>query len=532
MTFLQRPLRIFFAVLEKGLDRVFTPRWNPLYHLGALGFFMYWIVAVSGIYIYVFFDTGITEAYQSIEYMTHEQWYLAGVMRSFHRYASDAMVLFMVIHIFREYALDRYRGARWFTWTTGTPILILVFVSGITGYWLVWDELAEFIAIRSAEMLDWLPIFGKPIAMNFLTPDALDDRFFTLMIFIHIAAPLFLLFILWIHLQRLTKAETNPPRGLAIGMFLAMLVLALVKPAVSHSPADLTTVASVLRLDWFYLGMYPLLDYWSYGTVWMTLGVFLFILAALPWLPPMRRPAVAKVTLEQCNGCTRCAADCPFNAIEMVRRTDGAKFDLQAQVIASKCVSCGICAGACPTSTPFRRRSELVSGIDLPDSSIAALRAAIHQASDRMTGDDRVMVFECRHGARMKPGDLAGAAAVPVPCVGSIPPSFIDYVLSNGLAEGVMLAGCAEGECYNRFGRRWTQARLEGTRDPKLRERVPRARIGQFWGGPMERFSLRRAVERFAGTLSAAPPPKLPPYGSPPPAPGRSRRKKKERSNA
>lgn len=532
MTFLQKTLRILFAVLEKGLDRVFTPRWNPLYHLGALGFFMFWIVAVSGIYLYIFFDTGINAAYDSVEYITHDQWYLAGVMRSLHRYASDAMVLFMLIHIVREFALDRYRGPRWFTWTTGTPIVILVFVSGITGYWLVWDELAEFIAIRTAEMLDWLPIFGVPIAMNFLTPESLDSRFFTLMVFIHIAAPLILLFVLWIHLQRVAKAETNPPRGLAVGMFLALIVLSLVKPAVSHGPADLTTVAAVLKLDWFYLGMYPLLDYWSYGTVWATLGVVLFMLAALPWMPPMRRPAVALVTLEQCNGCTRCAEDCPYNAIRMVRRTDGRKFDLEARVDPAKCVSCGICVGACPTSTPFRRRAELVSGIDLPDSSLADLRTAMHAAADTLSGETRILVLECANGARLGKKMPAGAASVRVPCVGNVPPPFIDYALSNGLADGVMLTGCSEGECYHRFGVKWTDARIDGTRDPKLRDRVPRERIARFWGGPLEGPALRRAIDEFSGRLAALPGPDMPDYSGPPPAPGRGRRKKKERSDA
>ena len=102
MTWLQRPFRATFDFVELGLDKVFSQHWNPLHHLGALGFFMYWIVAATGIYLYIFFDTGITEAYSSVEYMTNEQWYLAGVMRSLHRYASDAMVLLMVIHMMRE----------------------------------------------------------------------------------------------------------------------------------------------------------------------------------------------------------------------------------------------------------------------------------------------------------------------------------------------------------------------------------------------------------------------------------------------
>ena len=306
MIWLQKPVRATFDLAELGLARVFPQSWNPLHHLGALGFFMYWVVAATGIYLYIFFDTGITAAYSSVEYMTHDQWYLAGVMRSLHRYASDAMVLFMVVHMMREFGLDRYRGTRWFTWSTGVPIIILLFTCGITGYWLVWDQLAQFVAVRSTEWLDWLPIFGTPTAANFLTPESLDDRFFSLMIFIHIAAPLILLLVLWIHLQRVSRPQIHPPRGLAVGMFAAMIVLSLVLPATSHAPADLSTVTSVLQLDWFYLGLYPLLDYWSSGTVWVAITVVLLTIMFLPLMPPMRRAAPAEVHLDHCNGCVRC----------------------------------------------------------------------------------------------------------------------------------------------------------------------------------------------------------------------------------
>ena len=98
MSALQRPLRRGFLWFEQWLDRFFGPAWNPMYNLGALGFFYYWIVAVSGIYVYIFFDTGTTQAYQSVEYMTVDQWYLGGVMRSLHRYASDGMVLIHILN--------------------------------------------------------------------------------------------------------------------------------------------------------------------------------------------------------------------------------------------------------------------------------------------------------------------------------------------------------------------------------------------------------------------------------------------------
>jgi hypothetical protein len=54
-----------------------------------------------------------------------------------------------------------------------------------------------------------LPIFGQSIARNFLSPDTLDDRFFTLWVFMHIVLPLLLLLVLWIHLQRVSRPQIN-----------------------------------------------------------------------------------------------------------------------------------------------------------------------------------------------------------------------------------------------------------------------------------------------------------------------------------
>ena len=311
MTAVRNALRLVFEWLERLLDRAFPPAWQPLYHLGALGFFFYWIVAVSGIYLYIFFDTGVAAAYDSVEYLTHDQWYAGGVMRSLHRYASDAMVVVMVLHLFREFSLDRHRGTRWFTWVTGVPIFLLVVASGITGYWLVWDKLAQYVAVVTTEWLDRLPIFGQSIARNFLSPESLDDRFFTLLVFMHIVLPLMLLLVLWIHLQRVSRPAINPARGLAAGMFLTMLLLSIVKPALSQGPADLATVPALVGPDWFYLGFYPLIESWPGVASWGMFGALVLILLMLPWLPPLRRAPVAVVDLANCNGCTRCANDCP-----------------------------------------------------------------------------------------------------------------------------------------------------------------------------------------------------------------------------
>jgi len=56
---LRTVLRYGFELIERPFERLFGPALNPLSQLGALGFFFYWIVAVTGIYLFIFFDTGI-----------------------------------------------------------------------------------------------------------------------------------------------------------------------------------------------------------------------------------------------------------------------------------------------------------------------------------------------------------------------------------------------------------------------------------------------------------------------------------------
>lgn len=482
---------------------MFGPGGNPLSQLGALGFYAYWIVAVSGIYVYLFFDTGITAAYDSLEYLTVEQWYLGGVMRSLHRYASDAMVLFMALHMLREFSFDRYRGVRWFSWFTGVPIIWLLVISGLTGYWLVWDVLAQYIAISTTEWLDWLAIFGEPVASNFQSTTHLDDRFFTLMIFLHIAAPLILLFLMWLHITRMSRAKINPSKPLAIGMMLMMLVLSLVYPAVSQAPADLEKVPSNIGYDWFYLFYYPLMDNWPKAASWGFGGALTLILFGLPWLPPFRKQPTAVVTLDECNGCTRCAEDCPYNAITMQMRTDGKPFEREAVVDPEKCVSCGICAGACPTSTPFRRASALVPGIELPNFPIVEVRRLTDERCAAATGGPRVLVYGCFHGVAEKALAAPNRAVVSLPCTAMLPPAFIDYAISKGIADGVFLTGCAPGSCQHRNGVAWTEARLNRERDPMLRRRVPEERLARGWGGPGSAGSINNQIKAFEERLKA-----------------------------
>jgi CDP-4-dehydro-6-deoxyglucose reductase len=290
----QRLLRAVFMQVEALFNRAFGDRLNPLYHLGATAFWLFWIVAATGLVLYVFFDTSVAGAYRSVQALGAP----VGLLRSLHRYASDAMVLVMAVHLMRYWAFDRLRGFRALSWLTGVVLIVLVGVAGAGGYALPWDRLAQFVVQASFQWLDALPGIGGTLVRNVLVPARVGDRLFSLLVFVHIGVPLITLLLMWVHVQRVPKAATQPPRPIAVATLLALLALALLLPVHSQGgPADLMQAPGALALDWWLLGLYPLVDRWSPLAVWMLVGGSTALLVLLPWLPPRRGGAPLQLSL-------------------------------------------------------------------------------------------------------------------------------------------------------------------------------------------------------------------------------------------
>jgi CDP-4-dehydro-6-deoxyglucose reductase len=283
---IQRFLQWWFLKVEGLFNLAFGEKLNPLYYVGPISYWLMWVIVVSGLYLYAFFETSVTGAHSSVEALTHGQPWAGGVLRSVHRYASDGVVLTMLLHMLRHWAFDRYRGFRWFSWVSGVVLLWLVYTAGINGYMLPWDRLARFVTIATAEWFDWLPLFNGTLVRNFIFEENVNDRLFSLLSFIHIGVPLAVLALLWIHTQRVPQARTTPPLAVAATLTAALVALSIVKPAVSQNGAD---TLGAIGFDWFYLPVYALLYRWTPAEVWLLVGGATALFLLLPWLPPKRR---------------------------------------------------------------------------------------------------------------------------------------------------------------------------------------------------------------------------------------------------
>ena len=54
-----------FTRIEAAFTGPFE-HWNPWFQLGALSFYFFWVIVATGIYLFVFFNTSIIGAFESV----------------------------------------------------------------------------------------------------------------------------------------------------------------------------------------------------------------------------------------------------------------------------------------------------------------------------------------------------------------------------------------------------------------------------------------------------------------------------------
>lgn len=499
---LARGLRAF----ERVLDRAIGAGANPLRQLGALAMLCFWLSVASGAYIYIGFDTSAEGAWRSVRALQEHP--VEGIVKSLHRYASFALIALTLLHLAVEWIKGRYRAFRWFSWTTGVPPLWLAIVCAMVGYWLVADTRAQYVAAGIGEWVGALPGVGGSLMRNFITDEAVSDRLLSLIIFLHIGVGLFLLLAIWVHLARLVRPRTWPARSAGAWLSVALLALCALLPALATTRADFARVPDPIPVDWLGYGVLPLMHATTPAFTWAAVVAATLVITLLPLLSPHRvAPLPAVVDPLNCNGCRRCFDDCPYGAIVMAPHPRRHNRQL-AVVAADQCAGCGICVGACPSSTPFRSVKELVTGIDLPQRPLDDLRHDLADALGhaRCAAVRPLVVIGCDHGARVETleGDAAerNIIALSLPCSSALPPAFVEFAQRSG-AAAVVVADCGEHACVYRFGAAFTRARLQGLREPHLRE-IARNAVECISAPPGAEQELRRAVARLrAGGLHA-----------------------------
>ncbi|HEX9728674.1 MAG TPA: cytochrome b N-terminal domain-containing protein [Gemmatimonadales bacterium] len=489
---LQRCSRRVLAPLDAACNRLYGWRHNPLYQSGTIAVALLGVVLITGVYLLFFYRIG--EPYGSVARLADQRW-LGGWIRSFHRYASDAAVVAVAVHAFRMFAQDRSWGPRALAWVSGLVLLFVVLVCGWTGYVMVWDAQGLTLAREGARFLDVLPLFSEPIGRSFVGDLEIPSAFFFLNLFLHVALPVAVGLILWVHVARIARPLLLPPRPLTWGVVLLLLALSVFVPASIGPEADLFRVAERAPFDWFFNFWLPFTRPLPAWLAWIGTIVVSTALLAIPWIVKPRgvRRAPSVVDERLCTGCRTCYLDCPYEAISMVPRDDG-RAEFVARVDPALCVSCGICSGSCaPMGVGPRGRTgrDQLAGVK---AFVAALPAD-HRAA---------VVIACTHGAGRVSTEVAvaGVRVHDVDCLGNLHSSVIEYLLRSGVG-GVLIASCPPRDCRNREGPKWLEQRMYFGREAELKQRVDRRRILVVYAGEGERGRVLDGVNVLHARVAA-----------------------------
>jgi len=329
--------------LEGLINRFTRSDFNPFYHLGTLTILMLVVLIATGVYLTVIYRPGLDVSYQTVEKIS-SNWF-GSLMRSVHRYSSDAMILLIVLHFLKMLFSDKYWGSRWLAWTSGWIMLATTWLVGTMGYWLIWDERAQWMTEYMMQAL------AGTSGLTYIATDLASRTFsnFVIILFLHVFLPLIGFLGIYIHGLRLSRARWWSPRWVSIQAIVGLVVLSLIKPVSSAAPADLSSLIKSVPMDALYLGFLPVIDIWGNVIFW---GLAIFVggtLFLLPWLASGRDLGPAAVTDADCTGCNICYAECPYDAIRMVARDDASGYQKLAIINNRQCTACGICVGACPT---------------------------------------------------------------------------------------------------------------------------------------------------------------------------------------
>lgn len=485
----------FFVRVDRALHAMdgWFARWlpeelNPLAQSGRAANLAIVVAVVSGILMLFWYSPSIQYAHSSLAAIEGRT--LGGWVRAMHRYSSDLIMLLLFVHAGRMLFARKFSGARWLPWVSGIFLIALMWFIGWTGFWLVWDQPAQQIAITSVRFLDILPVFGEPMSRLFVVDRLVPSLLFFVVFFLHMLLPLLIAVGLVFHLARVTRVRLLPGRGLTCALLAALAIGSLLVPAPLDEAANMTVKPEQLTVDAWYLTPLALALRLGDGALWLIVGLSLAFVTGIPWLLGRRLPRIAPAEEEEtvdppltarsapspiltfvnetrCHACTQCVQDCPYGAVSMVPRTDGKAFAARALVDPDRCVGCAVCVGSCDSEA-----------MDLPWFSIGSEESAILASVGEATvegkappvalvgGDiDGGLSFLRRSFWEQR---LPGYQVHFVPTAAYVRPKFVERLLKAG-AGGVLIVRDSRAEAAARDGNLWPEDRLAGKREPAFR---------------------------------------------------------------
>lgn len=282
--------------IRKNLKKPVPSHVNWTFCFGGIAFFLFMILAITGVLLMIYYRPTTAEAYKSVVMITNLVPY-GWLIRGVHFWAANLMVLLVILHMIRVFFYGAYKPPRDFNWVAGVMLLILTMAFGFSGYLLPWNQVSYWATTVVTDATGALPVVGKYL-VYFVRggPDVSQftlNRFFTLHV---VVLPAITMMFLFVHFAMLRKQGISGPMLLAgdgvtkngkgdhsgkdsipffphhflkelivMGIVMGVLVsLATFLPAPMEDPADPFVTPAHLKPEWYFLANYKFLQMTEY----------------------------------------------------------------------------------------------------------------------------------------------------------------------------------------------------------------------------------------------------------------------------
>jgi ubiquinol-cytochrome c reductase cytochrome b subunit len=336
-------------VKETLLDEPIPGGASWIYVFGSATLFLFFLQAITGMFLAVYYAPTPDHAYDSIRYI--ETQVLSGAfVRGLHHWGASAMVIAIGLHMLQVFLYGAYKPPREAMWIVGVLLLLLTMGFAFTGYLLPWDQNAYWATQVGINMVGSVPFVGTFLVKVMRGGEMLGaltlSRFFAVHVLFLPATIMVLVALHMFILRRVGPAGPwsggrerrgqrpgPPPQGegaptrpfverrarrsepfyprqvfmdavVMLGVFVAVSALALSVPFPLTDKANPSDHSFVPVPEWYFLFYYQFLKYMEgpiLGPIatWVIPGLFVGLLLALPFLDPStdRAPSSRRVVL-------------------------------------------------------------------------------------------------------------------------------------------------------------------------------------------------------------------------------------------
>ncbi|QGY43276.1 hypothetical protein GM418_06260 [Maribellus comscasis] len=230
---------------------------------GTLALAMFWLVAVSGVFLAIPFD--VKSPYLSISnMMVSNPW--ASLIRNFHYWSSQFFLVFSLIHLYDHFHYKQKVGLKKGMAFRLSLAVLIIFLAMISGFLLKGDADSEQARQILQTLSERIPLIGKSLAYSLLG----DSESYQLIYVHHIAT--FTIFIAIVMVEHSRKYW--PPISDFILSFIGILGISYLLSAPLHDNLN-----PAVKGPWYFVGFQEILHWLKYPewSLLLFLGVLILI---------------------------------------------------------------------------------------------------------------------------------------------------------------------------------------------------------------------------------------------------------------